>query len=134
MANNYHGMPGNHVGKTFDAFLELNAAGKELTTSQVVYLGTGLVDADIVLDVVEGTGTVVVQLSADEAFTTPVVLISINVENTGRMIVPFRNVAGNEEPYAYIRLVASTASKADEGDEAASSSSSLKAGAFIGKK
>lgn len=127
MADSYLGMPGNHTGKTFDKFLELVPSDSSITTgttSTVVEVGTGLIDADLVLDVTEVTGdnTVAIQLSADAAFTTPVVFATATIPAVaGRIIFPFRNVGGNEKPYGFVRLSYTVGG-------------TLKMGAFIAKK
>lgn len=127
MAESYLGGPGNHTGKTFDKALELFATGATLTdatASSVVHLGPGLVDADLVLNVLSVTGAdnaVTVQLSDSAAFGTPVngVSIKLPADTAGTIILPMRNmVAGS--PMAYVRLMPA--------------GTGLKMGAFIAKK
>ena len=110
MADSYLGMPGNHTGKTFDKLLELTP---EETTpaagdfSNVVEIGTGLIDADIVFDASaagESVSTVEIQLSEDADFTTPVTVASVEITKAGTTIFPFRNAPGNDKPYGFIRL------------------------------
>ena len=130
--DNYLGMPGNHLGKTFDKLLELAATGSTLTNktaTSAVYIGDGLVDADLVIDVNTSTGTensLAVQLCAKSDFSSDVksiLTISIPENKVGRIIAPFRNDPDGT-PLPYIRLM--PAVTADSG--------ALKLGAFMAKK
>lgn len=115
MADSYLGMSGNHTGKTFDKLLELTPEDTTPASgdfSNVVEIGTGLIDADIVFDVAaagESASTVEIQLSEDAAFTTPVVVASVGITKVGTTIFPFRNAPGDEKPYGFIRLSYKTA-------------------------
>ncbi len=103
--DNYKGSTGNHSGRTFDVLLNL-FSGALTTVSDVIELGTGFVDADLVLlvsGVVPADTAISVQLSTDAAFTTPVAQQTF-IPVTGRNIKPFRNSLGQENPYAFIRL------------------------------
>lgn len=108
MAESYLGIPGNHTGKTFDKLLELSPGGTQLngdTNSDVVFLGTGLVDADLVFSVTakSGTTTATVQFSTTESFASPIKGVSVDLA-VGDNIVPFRNAPGNATPYPYVRI------------------------------
>lgn len=128
----YLGIPGNHSGKTFDKLLELVPSGTSMTDatgSSPVYIGEGLVDADLVIDLntvtiaSSGTSSITVQFCDVEGFPANVVagpVINLTSGQTGRMIVPFRNdPVGTPLPYVRLMPVVSTA---------------LVAGAFIAKK
>lgn len=125
MANveSFFGVTGNHTGRTFDKLLEFTPQDTALTAaaiSPVIYIGTGLIDADLVVDVSAGTVTVAMQFSENEAFTTPVAGANIALA-VGRSIVPFRNLkAPATGPYGYMRLSYDT--------------TGATLGAFIGKK
>lgn len=116
MADSYLGMSGNHTGKTFDKFLELTPEDTTPASgdfSNVIEIGTGLIDADIVFDVSavgDSESTVEIQLSDDAAFTTPVTVASVSISKTGNTIFPFRNAPGDEKPYGFVRLSYKTAS------------------------
>lgn len=108
----YAGFPGNHRGKTFDRALQLvegaQAAGSVQT--EPIYIGSGLVDCDLIIDVLEktGTGTVAVipEYSADEDFGTVVQdrTIVLPADEIGRGVYPIRNDKENGLPGAYMRL------------------------------
>ena len=127
----YLGIPGNHTGKTFDKFLELVPDGTTLTNgtpSAAIYIGEGLIDADLVLDFAtvtvaeSGTSSVTLQFSKTADFADVVSGASLTLTSgmAGRVVLPFRNdIIGAPLPYVRLMPAVSTA---------------LKAGAFIAKK
>lgn len=108
----YAGLVGNHRGKTFDRELLLldamvNPGNVQSTT---LYIGSGLIDCDLVIDVMEKTGTgivtVVPEYSATEDFTAVVKdrAILLPAAGLGQGIFPIRNSKENELPGVYMRL------------------------------
>lgn len=103
-------------GKTFDKLLELATADKALTANTgtpAVFIGGGLIDADLVLDITTGAaGDIALQFAEDEAFTTPVAGPSVTLtdDSTGRIVVPFRNDPV-DKPLPYVRLMPGAAAK-----------------------
>lgn len=115
MADSYLGMPGNHSGKIFDKELELAASDSSVATtgSDPVLIGSGLVDADLVIDITTPAAaatTVTLQFATDAAFTAAVAgpSVSIAKDQSGRIIMPFRNDPAGT-PLAYARIVPSAA-------------------------
>lgn len=109
----YVGITGSQTGKIFDKELELVAADSSVPTSGTspVFIGNGLLDADLVLNFRSPTSsaaTVVVQFAADAAFTTPVAgpSVTIPANKAGIVIIPFRNDPSGA-PLGYIRLLPS---------------------------
>lgn len=127
----YLGIAGNHSGKTFDKFLELAPSGTAMTdgtATSAIYIGAGLIDADLVVDLgtvtvaSDGSSSLKLQFSSDKGFNSAVDGAIVNLTNgqSGRIIVPFRNdPAGTPLPYVRLMPAVSTA---------------LSAGAFIAKK
>lgn len=120
----YFGVTGMYAGRTFDKLLEfitptdLTAA----TTTPALDIGSGLVDADLVVIVFSGTPpTMVIEMAEDAAFTVNAVTFQTANLQSGLQIVPFRNVVGNEQPRRYARLAFST-------------SGAVRVQAFLGKK
>lgn len=107
------GIPGNHTGAQFDALLALyptQTAAVTDTASDVVFIGTGLVDANLIVDISAATGgsSLKLQFATDEAFTTPVTLATFDIPATAagkRGKFAFRNAFGAEQPYGYVRLM-----------------------------
>lgn len=127
----YLGIAGNHTGKTFDKFLELapsDTAMTDATATSAIYIGAGLIDADLVVDLntvaiaSNGASSLKLQFASDEGFTSAVDGVVINLTNgqSGRIIVPFRNDPAGT-PLPYVRLMPAV-------------STTLKAGAFVAKK
>lgn len=121
--DSYRGMVGNHASKTFDILLELAPSGTSLSgETEPVFLGSGLVDADLVIDVAKASSGDALALEfcdaqdfASDTVAGPTVPLP---ETGGRVIAPFRNDPQGT-PLSYVRLkVTGTPT----------------AGAFIGKK
>lgn len=109
----YAGLDGNHRGKTYDALLAFANDVSYSATAQtaVVFIGSGLVDCDLVIDVLEKTGTnaitVTPQYSATEDFSTIVAdrVIALPAADIGRGIFPVRNAVENGLPGEWMRLL-----------------------------
>lgn len=116
-----------HTGKTFDKALELVASGSAMTTgtgTTGVFLGSGLVVADLVVDLETVTGAdngVTLQFSSKADFTSPVsgASVTLTAGQTGRVVLPFRNDPAGT-PLAYVRIMPKVGT-------------ALKLGAFIAK-
>ncbi len=116
-----------HAGKTFDKNLEIVASGTALTTgtgTSGIYIGTGLVEATIAVDLETVTGTdngITLQFSEKADFSAPVsgASATFTAGQTGRVIVPFRNDPAGK-PLAYVRIMPKVGT-------------ALKLGAFIAK-
>lgn len=126
--NTYAGIPGNHAGKTFDKLLELVPNGTvqtDATASAAIEIGTGLIDADLVIEVTLSTGSnaVAIQFSdtADFATTHAGPRQTIPADYTGKVVLPFRNSYANEGPKAFMRVVPTVGT-------------ALTIGAFVAKK
>lgn len=114
----YHGIIGQHTSKAYDILLDFYppaadgtpSVPADGTASVVLNLGTGLVDADLILDVTVSTGagnSILIEFSADEAFTTPVagpVTPIAAYAAPARVVVPFRNAPDNLTPLPYVRV------------------------------
>ena len=117
-------MGNKYAQYTYDADLELKAAGALITStdSQIIDLGAGFVEGDIVIDVTAdemGSGNEFFTLSLDasnvaamssgsvciarKVFGNLVVPMDAALSAAGRYVIPFRNVE-NGTTYRYVRL------------------------------
>lgn len=114
--DSYLGISGNHSGAIFDKLLELNPAGTSLATtgSAVLDIGTGLVDANLVIDVPEKVAaatTIAMTFSDKKDFTTSVTGVTVTLakdQEAGRIITPFRNDPAGT-PLPYVKIIPSAA-------------------------
>lgn len=110
--NTYKGIAGGHSSKIFDRYLQFLSAEANAATviSDVLDIGTGLIDCDMVVMATASSGPaakkITVEVATDAAFTTPVIWDTIDVpaDFVGKWILPFRNTKDESLPYAYVRL------------------------------
>ena len=94
--------------KIYDSLTLLKAAGEVSATGQgsgVKVDGYTEVDAVINITTLAGTGTytLIVEGSTDAGFSSPVSLATMDIDATGKYVIPFRNeIAGTEYPYVRI--------------------------------
>jgi hypothetical protein len=125
------GAPARHTSALFDAETSFFNTGTSFASgtqnSDVLDIGSGLLEADLIIlvgSVASGANaTVTIELSEDEAFTTPLPFLTVHIPqtHTGTLSTPFKNAFGNDGPKRFMRLSVGT-------------SAALKIGAFITKR